>query len=717
MYKKLSYSVFILLFFITFLIPTTKASAALLIGGDSYETIDDGWGMNYFSIKPVIERLEGVETSDSNMLQYTITSKDQKDTILLDKTSKKITVNGTLTESTYYEENHQIYVPLTIFEKMRTVKTVDSDLIDIFILAPNDYNNNDIAVYNLGTENYKLPKNMIEFSGATENEEQISFDYNGSVCVPEGKKLPLVIFLHGSYMRDGLTTYYDLGFADNMKALAKEGFVSLGINLTPVYALDTMEENKKKLNETEKGLFTKILKKHIESLQKSVNGEENPYGFDMKDKIDFNNIILVGHSRGGQNLFLGYDILKEMGYQVKGTLSIAPANYWPAFSNYPDVPAGIILPQLDGDVHTMDGRQIFDRMRSIERASDIQLLYLYSANHNNFNSLIFKEDNSFVDVEGNTLKSPMNAKDQRTFASNYMVDFSKACIKDGSLSKISCDSIGKLYNQHVLMSFVKGNSKVLFDTVNKLDSTTLSENIETIIASTEKTKHTAGNIRLPGLTTSYPLASLRFYTAKEIATFAMKEKTDFTKFDTLNFEIMQDSTEEQNKKENQQITITLVDQKGKTSAFTTPKDAYALQYQPGKMVRIALRDKDAETMYSNLTPLSTLSIPLKEFGKEIDLSNIVKIELSSSEKIGQGKFILQSISLSTNNQKKEETTLPSDSKPVVTPEGDGKPQISLSPESDGTPTNGSNTSFILIIIGIAVGSIFILVAFKKFLKK
>lgn len=717
MQKKLSYSVFIFLLFFTFFIPTTKASAALLIGGDSYETVDDGWGVNYISIKPVIERLEGVETSDSNTLQYTITSKDQKDTILLDKTSKKITVNGTLTEATYYEENQQIYVPLTIFEKMQTVKTVDSGLIDIFILAPNDYKNNDIAVYNLGTENYKLPKDIIEFSGTSENEEQISFDYNGSVCVPEGKKLPLVIFLHGSYMRDGLTTYYDLGFADNMKALAKEGFVSLGINLTPVYALDTMEDNKKKLNKTEKDIFTKILKKHIESLQKSVNGEENPYGFDMKDKIDFNNIILVGHSRGGQNLFLGYDILKEMGYQVKGTLSIAPANYWPAFSSYPDVPAAIILPQLDGDVHTMDGRQIFDRMRSKERNADLQLLYLYSANHNNFNSLIFKEDNSFVDVDGNTLKSPMNAKDQRTFASNYMVDFSKACIKDGNLVEISCDSIGKLYNQHVLMSFVKGNSKVLFDTVNKLDSTTLSENVETIIASTEKSKHTAGSIRLPGLTTSYPLALLQFNTAKEIATFAMKEKTDFTKFDTLNFEIMQDSTEEQNKKENQQITITLVDQKGKISAFTTSKDAYALQYQPGKMVRIALRDKDAETMYSNLTPLSTLSIPLKEFGKEIDLSNIVKIELSSSEKIGQGKFILQSISLSTNNQKKEETTLPSDSKPVVTPEGESKPQISLIPESDKTTPTGSNTSFILIIIGIAVSSIFILVVLKKIIKK
>lgn len=652
MFKKIPRLLILLLSIVTLTIfLPSKTHASLFISGESFETFTDGWGITYFPLDPIMEKLGGVKSSpsDSMTFQYIISHDTEKDILIFDKDTNQIKVNGNLIEPKYYKDNNQIYVPFVVLELMNTLETVDSGLIDTFILIPPKYHYTDIAVYNLGTDEYTLPNNIYETSSSEDALKHITYDYTGSVCVPSGQKLPLVIFLHGSYLRNSLSTYYDLGFSDNMKALANEGFVSLGLNLTPVYSLETLESDRTALYEAQKALFRKILKKHLQALINSVNNDSNPYAFEMKDKIDFNNIILVGHSRGGQNLFLGYEILKEMGLNVKGTISIAPANYWPPFTNYPDIPASIILPQLDGDVHTLDGRQIFDTMRLQERNSDLHLIYLYNANHNNFNSLIFKLDNSFIDEEGNVLKEPMPDNEQRTFASKYIVDFSKACIKNGSLSPLLYNQDGILYNQKVLISFYKGNSTSLFEATSDSDFKNLYGNFEKIIASNDKQKHTAGNLRLPGLSNYYPLALLKFRTIDDKLGLNLLNTNNFKPFDTLCFEIMQDSTDSLNKNINQMLDITLVDHNGVSFTISTPPNTYALQYQPGEMARIPLRDQDVETIYSNLTPLSTLMIPLSDFSNTLDFSNISRIEISPSESVGQGSFVLQSIYLSSIN--------------------------------------------------------------------
>ena len=162
-------------------------------------------------------------------------------------------------------------------------------------------------------------------------------------------------------------------------------------------------------------------------------------------------------------------------------------------------------------------------------------------------------------------------------------------------------------------------------------------------------KNTAGNVRLPGISDNYPLISLEFKNTSDKVDFKLPETNDFTKFDTISFEIMQDSTSPINKGKNQMLDITLTDKNGKFHTISTPKDTYSLQYQPGKMTSIALRDEYAKTMYSNITPLSTLMIPLSEFNNKVDLSKISTIEISPSKSTGQGSFILQSMYLSSIN--------------------------------------------------------------------
>lgn len=533
---------------------------------------------------------------------------------------------------------------------MKTSTSVQSGLMDTLIVDPSKPNYNDVSVYNLGKDKYLFPHNIYNILNKGSTSKYMTYDNNGSITVPKGNKLTLVIFLHGSYQGTGLSTYFDVGFSDNMKSLAKEGFVSLGLNLTPVYSLDSSDSNENSRYKAQKDLFNKILKTHIESLKDAVNkGDDNIYGFDMKNKIDFNNVILVGHSRGGKNIFLGNEILKEMGLNVKGNISIAPANYWPAFDRYPDVPTGIILPQLDGDVVTLDGRQIFDTMALQKRKSDLQLIYLYSANHNNFNSTIFEGDNSFVDANGNILKDPMSGKVQRDFASKYIVDFSKSTIEKGNLSALLPSEDGTLYKQNVLMSFIKCESKSLFNATSDSDFKMLLGNFKKVIASKDKEKNTAGNVRLPGVSDNYPLVSLTFKNTKDKVSFKLPNNNDFTKFDTLCLEIMQDSTDPINEGKDKMLDITLTDKNGSSYTISTGANTNSLQHQPGKMTSISLRDEEAQTMYSNITPLSTLMIPLSEFDGKVDISKISKVDISPSKSTEQGSFLLQSMYLSYIN--------------------------------------------------------------------
>lgn len=664
--RKLSICLLCITMLLVFLPSSTYAS--LIIGGDDFEIIDEdmlqenptGSDKPYFLLNEVMEKLGGIKSDNKkdNTFQYEISNEKDKDIITFNKKNSQISINGKVQNDKYYEKDNKIYAPYNIFKKMKTSPAVESGLMDKLIVDPSKPKYNDVSVYNLGKDKYLFPHNIYNILDEGSTSKYMTYDNNGSITVPEGNKLPLVIFLHGSYQGIGLSTYFDVGFADNMKALAKEGFVSLGLNLTPVYSLDSSNSNDNSRYKAQKDLFNKILKTHIESLKDAVNnGNDNIYGFDMKNKIDFNNVILVGHSRGGQNIFSGNEILKEMGLNVKGNISIAPANYWPAFDSYPDVPTGIILPQLDGDVVTLDGRQIFDTMALQKRKSDLQLIYLYSANHNNFNSTIFEEDNSFVDAKGNIIKEPMSGKVQRDFASKYIVAFSKSTIEKGNLSLISPSENGTLYKQNVLMSFVKGGSKPLFNATSNSDFKMLLGNFKKVIASKDKEKNTAGNVRLPGVSNNYPLVSLTFKNTKDKVSFKLPNNNDFTKFDTLCLEIMQNSTDPINEGKDKMLDITLTDKNGSSYTISTEPNTNSLQHQPGKMTSISLRDEEAQTMYSNITPLSTLMIPLNKFDGKVDISKISKVDISPSKSTEQGSFLLQSMYLSyINNPNNSEVT-------------------------------------------------------------
>jgi hypothetical protein len=115
----------------------------------------------------------------------------------------------------------------------------------------------------------------------------------------------------------------------------------------------------------------------IDHFQNLDSGGDAIFG----DKIDFNNVGLLGHSRGGEAVVIaGNQAPGRFGIDVKAVISLAPVNhdvYLP--ENYAFM---TILPASDGDVSDNGGARFYDRGAPAPFKSQI---YIDAADHNYFN--------------------------------------------------------------------------------------------------------------------------------------------------------------------------------------------------------------------------------------------------------------------------------------------------------------------------------------------
>ncbi len=134
----------------------------------------------------------------------------------------------------------------------------------------------------------------------------------------------------------------------------------------------------------------------------------------LTGKVDFTNVGLMGHSRGGEGIRAAYNLYRDPnidsrgtfiawsnkipGMNIKGIFEIGPTDYFVPTSpmgggarylNADGTAWNILLPMCDGDVFTLGGVRVFDRslrLNSESPATQKSTYTVWGANHNFYNT-------------------------------------------------------------------------------------------------------------------------------------------------------------------------------------------------------------------------------------------------------------------------------------------------------------------------------------------
>ena len=256
---------------------------------------------------------------------------------------------------------------------------------------------------------------------------------NATVWVPDGPgPFPLVLIVHGNH---DMAEFSDPGYRYLGELLASRGFI-----------LASVDENF--LNS---GLFHDppkqqavrgwVLLEHLKLWRDWSRGAENPFGV----AIDFNQIALMGHSRGGEaaataaffNKLSYYPddagIRFDYHFPIRSVIAIAPADgqYKPAGQWRPieNVSYFTIQGANDADVSAFHGSRQWDRVRYPGAGDWFKAeLYIYRANHGQFNTVWGRSDAGYPLGWFLNLKPLLDPEDQRRIGRIYISAFLEATL-------------------------------------------------------------------------------------------------------------------------------------------------------------------------------------------------------------------------------------------------------------------------------------------------
>lgn len=266
---------------------------------------------------------------------------------------------------------------------------------------------------------YKLPA-AIDASVTTKTKTELW----AHVWRPKtGGPYPLVVFLHGNHgtcgkripelgVRDDdnidyttrgkcpegyVVTPNHMGYAYLARALAKYGYVVVSINANRGINGANPEREDNGLN-LRRG---RLVLRHLQELAKWNNQDEAPssLGFQLKGLIDFTQVGLMGHSRGGEGMRAAVaqfndpdspwpNLIKKL--KFRSLFEIGPVD---GQTNRVLNPKGLVwnvlLPACDGDVSDLQGVKPFDRMlldTTEKRFLSKSTFQVFGANHNFYNT-------------------------------------------------------------------------------------------------------------------------------------------------------------------------------------------------------------------------------------------------------------------------------------------------------------------------------------------
>lgn len=477
----------------------------------------------------------------------------------------------------------------------------------------------------------------------------VSYKIRGTMAAPkEEGKYPVVIIGHGSHSGSSADRF-DNGFQYLVESIAKQGYIALSMDIQKQFTLDDGEPHWIERTDS-------IYREHIAKLKEANEGKNVGHNIDLKGKIDLDNQIFIGHSRSGQDMLLLADRLKQEGNDsVKGMISIAPSQVYyvskvgdeerePTSEYYADIPTGFIIPEYDGDVATLDGLTIYDKILNEDtaRKSWMSAVLLKGGKHNFFNTLL-KEDTVFLDPE-TVIVNKLNEEEHRDFIVNYTIDFLNAVVNketDNTIFDLDSPTANKMYGYDVItkLDAPTANSVDLVDTKKaesiKGDKVQVEATVEHWIPMNDK----IGAFRDPRLSNPIELLSLTWDEKGSNATIEVQNNKDFSKYESLSLQLTQNPINKANKVDvNQGFTLVVKDNKGKESKVVIGTDNTVLEYIPGKVI-----GDEQYPYYSNYNIIGEIRIPMSYF-KNIDLTNAQSLSFIFDQ-TDSGNIVIENIQL------------------------------------------------------------------------
>ncbi len=248
---------------------------------------------------------------------------------------------------------------------------------------------------------------------------------NARVWYPDGPgPFPLVLVVHGNHdMRD----FSDPGYDYLGELLASRGYILTSVDENFINGGIRGENDAR-------GWF---LLKHVQLFESFHEEEGNPF----EGKVDMGNVVLIGHSRGGEavanaaafNELQHYpddaSLELDFGYDIRGIVSIAPVDgqYLPTGRKVPtkDISYLTFHGSHDGDVTSFHGLRIYDRLEFTdpEEFNFKAAVYVYRANHGQWNTVWGPHDSGPRSGRSLDLRGLIPEEDQRRFAEIYVSAF------------------------------------------------------------------------------------------------------------------------------------------------------------------------------------------------------------------------------------------------------------------------------------------------------
>jgi hypothetical protein len=283
------------------------------------------------------------------------------------------------------------------------------------------------VLYNLGDEVFKPSK--------IKGKVELAADVHYPKGLPGGP-YPIVLFLHGNHdacFKGGATSYEwpckrgfkplpnYVGYDYIANRLASFGFIVVSVSGNGVNVLGNQ------VNDSGMRQRGEVLEKHLDLWKTWSTAGGDPFGSRFVGKVDFSQIGVMGHSRGGEGAVwqVIVDRKRAHPYGIDAVLPLAPVDFTRVTVN--SVPLEVMLPYCDGDVNDLQGMHFFDdaRYRLAGDPSPKGTVTFMGANHNFFNTVWSPSSGypgSFDDTAFGC-PSPLSEREQRTAGSVYIVNY------------------------------------------------------------------------------------------------------------------------------------------------------------------------------------------------------------------------------------------------------------------------------------------------------